>query len=65
MAICFGWEYHKSDCDMPTQQRMCMRSKVWLAASVSLRLARLPPHKQSAALAAAPDLLTHGLVTNQ
>ncbi len=24
-------------------QRMCMRSKAWLAASVSLRLARLPP----------------------
>ncbi len=25
------------------KQRMCMRSKAWLAASVSLRLARLPP----------------------
>ena len=26
-----------------SQQRMCMRSKAWLAARVSLRLARLPP----------------------
>ena len=25
------------------QQRMCMREKAWFAASVSLRLARLPP----------------------
>jgi hypothetical protein len=28
-------------------QRMCMRSKAWLAASVSLRLARLPPLQAS------------------
>ncbi len=33
------------------QQRMCMREKAWLAASVSLRLARLHPCKQGTALA--------------
>ena len=52
---------------------MCMHSKAWLAASVSLRLARLPRTASSAqrsrrlrsTLAAAPGLLAHALVTKQ
>ncbi len=55
------------------QQKMCMRSKAWLAASVSLRLARLPRTASSAqrsrrlrsTLAAAPGLRAHALVTKQ
>ncbi len=39
------------------QQRMCMREKAWLAARISLRLARLPR--------TAPGLLAHALVTKQ
>jgi hypothetical protein len=48
-----------------------MRSKAWLAASVWLRLARLPPpasrvrrsHRLRDKLAAAPGLLAHAYVT--
>ena len=47
-------------CVFVSSQRMCMRSKAWLAASVSLRLARL-----RSTLAAAPGLLAHALVTKQ
>jgi hypothetical protein len=54
------------------RKRMCMRSKAWLAASVSLRLARLPPLQAGAHVAfalrlrlAAPGLLAHALVTKQ
>ncbi len=54
-------------------QRMCMRSKAWLAARVSLQLARLSRTASSAqrsrrlcsTLAAAPGLLAHALVTKQ
>ena len=49
-AWCYRYcSWHKSmraillDQHARPQQRMCMRSKAWLAASVSLRLARLPP----------------------
>ncbi len=53
------------------QKSMCMRSKAWLAASVWLRLARLPPpasrvlssRRLRDTLAAAPGLLTHTCVT--
>jgi hypothetical protein len=52
-------------------QRMCMRSKAWLAASVSLRLACLPApaswvwrsRRLRSTRAAAPGLLAHALVT--
>ncbi len=50
---------------------MCKRSKAWLAASVRLRLARLPPpasrmrrsRRLRDTLAAAPGLLAHACVT--
>ncbi len=50
---------------------MCIRSKAWLAASVWLRLARLPPpasrlrrsRRLRDTLAAAPGLLAHASVT--
>ena len=41
---------------------MCMREKAWLAARVSLRLARLCPAPAAAAVA---GLLVHALVTKQ
>ncbi len=53
------------------QKSMCMRSKAWLAESVWLRLARLPPpasrmrrsRRLRDTLAAAPGLLAHASVT--
>jgi hypothetical protein len=53
------------------KQIVCIRSKAWLAASVWLRLARLPPHasrvRRSRHLrdtpAAAPGLFAHASVT--
>ncbi len=55
----------------PMAKSKCMHSKAWLAASVRLRLARLPPpasrlrcsRRQSDTLAAAPGLLAHTCVT--
>jgi hypothetical protein len=55
----------------PWQKRVCMRSKAWLAASVWLRLARLPPptsrvwrsRRLCDMLADVPGLLAHGLLT--
>ncbi len=54
------------------RQSVCMRSKAWLAASVWLRLARLPPpasrlrrlRRLRDTLAAAPGLLVHASVTD-
>ncbi len=53
------------------KKSMCMRSKAWLAASVWLRRARMPPpasrvrrsRRLRDTLAAAPTLLTHASVT--
>ncbi len=53
------------------QKSVCMRSKAWLAASVWLRQARLPPsasrmrrsRRLRDTLAAAPGLLAHASVT--
>ncbi len=36
-------EFVKAEVRALCMQRMCMRSKAWLAACVSLRIARLPP----------------------
>jgi hypothetical protein len=54
-----------------SEKSICMRSKAWLAASVWLRLARLPPPASVClllarlcdTLAAAPGLLAHACVT--
>ncbi len=55
----------------PIAKRVCMRSKAWVAASVWLRRARLPPpasrvwrsRRQRDTLAAAPGLLAHAWIT--
>ena len=58
---------HLSRQQVVNTQRMCLRSKAWLAASVSLRLARLPPLQAgySACGCARPSVLALASVTKQ